>query len=204
MNVRLYLRASTTEQDASRAEAALESFAEERGLAIQARYIENESGAKLQRPELFRLLRDARPGDMILLEAIDRLSRLSEFDWRKLRTAIEAKQLRVVAMDLPTSWQFAEVGDEFMGRVLAAVNSMMLDLLAAGARKDYEDRRRRQGEGIAKRKAGAGYAGRPENVKRNKAIEDMLQRGMSWSQVQTIANCSRSTVARIADRIKPA
>ncbi len=35
---------------------------------------------------------------------------------------------------------------------------MMLDMLAAVARKDYEDRRRRQREGIEKAKALGGYA----------------------------------------------
>ena len=50
MLTRLYLRASTNEQDASRARAALESFANEHGLTIAASYVENESGAKLERP----------------------------------------------------------------------------------------------------------------------------------------------------------
>ena len=58
MFIRAYLRASTSEQDASRARSALEAFAKVRGLRIAGRYIENESGAKLHRPELFRLLAD--------------------------------------------------------------------------------------------------------------------------------------------------
>jgi DNA invertase Pin-like site-specific DNA recombinase len=33
-----------------------------------------------------------------------------------------------------------------------AINDMMLDVLAAVARKDYEDRRRRQAQGIEKAK----------------------------------------------------
>src|SRR5215207_4220582 len=48
---------------------------------IAAYYIENESGAKLARPELFRLLSDARPGDVLLVEQVDRLSRLTASDW---------------------------------------------------------------------------------------------------------------------------
>ena len=43
--------------------------------------------------------------------------------------------------------------------MLAAVNSMMLDMLAAVARKDYEDRRRRQREGRAKAKMDANIKG---------------------------------------------
>ena len=61
MYVRAYLRASTKEQDASRAREDLEAFCMERGLTIAATYLENESGASLQRPELFRLLSDCKP-----------------------------------------------------------------------------------------------------------------------------------------------
>src|SRR5271168_1500141 len=82
MNARAYLRASTDEQDASRARAQLETFAAERGLAIVGTYVENESGAKLARPELFRLIADSRPGDLLLIEQVDRLSRLTSSDWQ--------------------------------------------------------------------------------------------------------------------------
>lgn len=44
----------------------------ERGLKIAAWYTENESGAKLARPELFRLLNDSQPGDILLTEQVDR------------------------------------------------------------------------------------------------------------------------------------
>ena len=77
MFVRAYLRASSNSQDADRARQQLEAFAAERGLRIAAWYIENESGAKLTRPELFRLLSDFCPGDLLLVEQVDRLSRLS-------------------------------------------------------------------------------------------------------------------------------
>lgn len=43
--------------------------------------------------------------------------------------------------------------DEFTERMLAALNSMMLDMLAAVVRKDYEDRRRRQAQGVLTSKA---------------------------------------------------
>jgi DNA invertase Pin-like site-specific DNA recombinase len=39
-------------------------------------------------------------------------------------------------------------------------------MLAAIARKDYEDRRRRQMQGQAKAKAEGKYVGRPENILR--------------------------------------
>src|SRR3954449_8358940 len=75
MYVRAYLRASTEDQNANRARQDLERFAAEHGLGVAAFYVEHESGAKLSRPELFRLLSDAKPGDVLLVEQVDRLSR---------------------------------------------------------------------------------------------------------------------------------
>lgn len=197
--IRAYLRASTKDQDADRARADLERFAAEKGLRIAARYVENESGAKLDRPELFRLLADCEPGDVLLVEQVDRLSRLNAEDWNRLKAQITAKRVRVVALDLPTSHQLIQTGaDEFTARMLDAINGMMLDMLAAIARKDYEDRRRRQQQGIEKAKASGVYRGRPADGKRNAAIKDMLRGGQSWSSIISATGCSRSTLARLA------
>src|SRR3984885_6093653 len=200
MNARAYLRASTSEQDASRAREQVEAFAAERGLLIVGTYVENESGAKLARPELFRLIADSRPGDVLLVEQVDRLSRLTDSDWRKPRAELDAKQIRVVALDLPTSWQLAAEGDDFTKRMFAAINAMMLDMLAAVARKDYEDRRRRQAQGIAKAKDDDKYRGRPENKDRNPGIAAMLRAKSSWTDIRGAFGCSRATIAKIAKR----
>ena len=200
MLARSYLRASTDQQDASRAREQIEAFAAEHGLGIVGTYLENESGAKLARPELFRLLADSKPGDVLLIEQVDRLSRLTDADWRKLRAELDARQIRVVALDLPTSWQLAAPADEFTGRMFAAINAMMLDMLAAVARKDYVDRRRRQAQGQAKAKAEGKYRGRPEDVARNAGIASMLRGGLSWSAIQSATGCSRATIAKIAKR----
>ena len=200
MHARAYLRASTDEQDASRAREQIEAFATERGIAIVGTYVENESGAKLARPELFRLIADSKPGDVLLVEQVDRLSRLTDSDWRKLRAELDAKQVRVIAMDLPTSWMMAAPADDFTARMFSAINSMMMDMLAAVARKDYDDRRRRQSQGIAKAKSEGAYRGRPEDVDRNAGIATMLRAGDSWSKIEGAFGCSRATIAKIAKR----
>jgi DNA invertase Pin-like site-specific DNA recombinase len=107
MFVRAYLRVSTNEQDATCARQQPQTFATERGLSIAAWYIENESGTKLARPELFWLLADPKPGDILLVEQVDRLSRLNAADWEKLRTELAARHVRIVALNLPTSWMMA-------------------------------------------------------------------------------------------------
>jgi DNA invertase Pin-like site-specific DNA recombinase len=171
-------------------------------MEIAAAYVENESGASLRRPELFRLLSDCRPGDVLLVEQVDRLSRLSGDDWQALKDTIAAKRVRVVALDLPTSWIMATGRvDDFTNRMFEAINSMMLDVLAAVARKDYEDRRRRQAEGIAKAKKAGAYRGRKEDVGRNEAIVALLQRGISWSTVMKSTGAARGTVAKLAKRL---
>jgi hypothetical protein len=78
-------------------------------------------------------------------EQVDRLSR--------------AKHVRVVALDLPTSWLMAAKADEFTGRMCEAINGMLLDMLAAVARKDYDDRRRRQAQGQARQRPRANTGG---------------------------------------------
>lgn len=203
MYVRAYLRASTKDQDANRAREDLYRFADERGLRIAASYVENESGASLKRPELFRLLSDCHPGDILLVEQVDRLSRLNTEDWERLKAEINGRKVRVVALDLPTSWMMATADrDDIQSRMLEAINGMMLDMLAAIARKDYEDRRRRQAQGIAREKAKGAYKGRPEDAKRNAAIMHMLASRQSWSSIQDATGCSRSTLSRLAQRLK--
>ena len=203
MFIRAYLRASTKEQDATRARAELEDFAKSRGLQIAATYIENESGASLARPELFRLLEDCQEGDILLIEQVDRLSRLNAADWDRLKDEIKSRRVRVVALDLPTSWEMMKDEDQngFTGRMFEALNGMLLDMLAAIARKDYEDRRRRQEQGIAKAKAQGRYKGRPEDKDRNAAITDMLRSGQSWNSIVKATGASRSTLSRLAKRL---
>lgn len=75
---------------------------------------------------MLRLLKDARKGGVLLVESIDRLSRLPVDDWQRLKGAIDSKGLRIVALDLPTSHQGMQdtKGDEFTGRMLGAINSI--------------------------------------------------------------------------------
>jgi DNA invertase Pin-like site-specific DNA recombinase len=203
--VRAYLRASTDDQDANRAREQLRAFAAERGLSVASWHVENESGAKLARPELFRLIADSQPGDVLLVEQVDRLSRLTAADWEKLKAGLTARRVRVVALDLPTSWTMVTGnGDDFTARMFDAINSMLLDMLAAVARKDYDDRRRRQSQGQAKAKAEGRYRGRPEDARRNAGIATMLAAGQSWGAIQDVTGCSRATIAKIARRIKQA
>lgn len=206
MYVRGYLRASTEEQNAQRAKQQLERFAIDHGHDVVSWYIENVSGASTQRPELMRLLADARQGDVLLIEAVDRLSRLSQADWRTLRGQIDTLGLRVVSLDLPTSYAaMAKTtgSEDFTARMLDALNNMMLDVLAAVARKDYEDRRARQRQGIEQAQKEGKYQGKQPNRQLHAKVNALLEaqsgsgKGFSIAKVAELAGCSPTTVKQI-------
>ncbi|HFF4672449.1 TPA: recombinase family protein [Yersinia enterocolitica] len=207
MYIHGYLRASTKEQDALRAKNRMKAFVEEKGFRMASWYTENVSGASLQRPELIRLLDDAAPGDIILIEQVDRLSRLDDEGWQKLKLLILEKNLIVVSLDLPTSHTVFSVNasDKFTKNMLTAINGMMLDMLAAIARKDYEDRRRRQEEGIIKAKAAGKFKGRQaDRLLHEKIIELRIKNGQSIRDTARLTGVSERTVIRIVNKAKMA
>ncbi|MDL4916014.1 MAG: recombinase family protein [Enterobacterales bacterium endosymbiont of Blomia tropicalis] len=203
MYIYAYLRASTAEQDAFRSKNRLKEFAALHGHRIAGWYVENASGASLNRPELTRMLSDMEPGDVILIEQVDRLSRLNDAGWEILRKEITDKRLSVVSLDLPTSHMALSnaVSDDFTRSMLKAVNGMMLDMLAAIARKDYEDRRRRQSEGISKAKAEGKYRGRVADAQKHELIRTLrLANGKSLRETARLAGVSKMTVIRVCNK----
>lgn len=197
MHIRAYLRASTTEQDATRAKKQLLEFAKQYGHKVAATYTENASGAAKGRLELQRLLGDSEPGDVLLIEAVDRLTRLVSSDWEQLKAEIKQAGVLIVSIDLPTSYQIMEKRDDqdqFTLSMLNAINSMLLDMLAAIARKDYEQRRERQAQGIEKAKLIGKYKGRPINLQLRKNIMKLSEQGNSIREVANILKCSTTTV----------
>ncbi|WDG12042.1 recombinase family protein (plasmid) [Vibrio campbellii] len=199
-----YLRASTSDQNAKRAQNALQEFVQQKGHRVAGWYIENESGASLQRPELLRLLDDTATGDAIIIEQIDRLSRLDEKSWFTLKEMLNKKELKVISLDLPTSHiaLSTQVTDEFTSSMLKAINNMMMDMLAAIARKDYQDRRRRQAEGIRKAKEEGKYRGRQPNVELHEKIYQLrVINKLSIHDTAKLASVSPRTVIRVAQKL---
>lgn len=161
---------------------------------------------KRQRPELFRLLSDAQPGDVLLVEQVDRLSRLTEADWQKLRAIIRDKEVRVVSLDLPTLHQFMVQAngsaDTFTSRMLGAINDMLQDMLAAVARKDYEDRLRRQRDGIQKAKERRDYKGDSYDLQKAQRIQECLAKGMGIEETSRITGTSTATTQVVKKRLQ--
>jgi len=206
MNAHLYLRASTKDQDAKRALWSLTAFATGKGLTIIDTYAENISGTKLDRPELMRLLDVARPGEVLLCESVDRLSRLSQADWKSLKSIIDAKGLRLVIVDLPTSHMLV-TDTGITGQIMDVVNGMLLDLMATMARLDQEKRVERINEGLKNKKL-ADPKWKPTGKSKNQAIWDKVLKTMakhptmSADEVAKIAECGVATVYRVKRETK--
>jgi DNA invertase Pin-like site-specific DNA recombinase len=208
MNTHLYLRASTKDQDASRAKVALELFADEKGLNIVGVYAENISGTKLNRPELLSLLDTAESGDVLLVESVDRLSRLSQADWDTLKATIKAKGLRLVVADLPTSHMLVEAKG-ITGQIMDVINNMLIDLMATMARLDQEKRVERIREGLKNKRAADPEwkpTGKGRNAAKWRAVQSLMQEHptMSADKIAKLADCGVATVYRIKREIAAA
>lgn len=192
----LYLRASTDDQDASRALQTVTDFAAKNGLTTTETYIENFSGAKLERPELNRLLSQAEQGDLIIVESIDRLTRLPADQYEALKARINERGLKVVAVDLPTSYGALKADAD--DRIVQLINGLMMDIAAHYAHEDYTKRRKRQAEGISKAKEQGKYQGRPANtVLRDKISTYLWKGGYTYAEIAKLCDCSLGMVAKV-------
>jgi DNA invertase Pin-like site-specific DNA recombinase len=196
MIIRSYLRASTRDQDANRAREQLKSFAHDHGARITTYYVENASGASLERAELQRLLSEAAEGDILLVESIDRLSRLPQPMWEALKRQISQAGLQVVSVDLPVTHAALKPATEGIEAWLQkAMAQMLVEFMAAFARKDYDDRRNRQRQGIEAAKQAGRLQPRQPNLKMYARIIE-ARKTLSIRKTAELLGCSKGTVER--------
>ena len=200
MNTRIYLRASTKDQDAQRALQILQDLNQDLNLGETIVYVENYSGTKLDRPELNKLLSEANQGDTLLVESIDRLSRLTQRDFQELKRRIQKNGLRLVVADLPTTYQMIQTSDSITHSILELINNMLIDLLATMARLDNEKRIERIKQGLAR----SGYkpTGKKANEAKHKRVKELLVAGsMTKEEIAKAVGCGIATVYRVAKAI---
>ena len=196
MTVRIYVRASTKEQDAERALDDLVMFSKKYGDKYVP-YVENHTGTKLERPELTKLLNESNNGDILLVESVDRLSRMKQDDFEKLKVILKDKGLRLIVADLPTTQIELKEGDDTTGSILELINKLLIDLLATMARLDNEKRKERIKQGLAR----SGYkpTGKKADTAKHERIKAMLATGaMTKEEVAKAVGVGIATVYRVA------
>ena len=142
-----------------------------------------------------RAYEDSEAGDVLLIEKMDRLTRLPWGEWKTLKARIITKGLVIVVADQPMTHTVFTSGEQ--NSITLALTEFMLDLGAAMARDDYETRHKRQAQGIAKAKEEGKYRGRQLNLALHHDILDQLTLGRSYSQIQEKLGCSRATIAKV-------
>ena len=199
MTIRIYVRASTKEQDAERALSDLIQFSQSYG-SEYVDYIENESGTKLNRPILNQLLNESMPGDILLIESVDRLSRLQQADFEILKQQIKEKGLRLIVSDLPTTHMQIRHDDTITTSLLELINNMLIDLLATMARLDNEKRRERIIQGL--KRSGYKPTGKKANLAKHNRIKQLLAaNNMTKEEIAKAVGCGVATVYRVAKQI---
>ena len=200
MNTRIYLRASTKDQDAERALAELNALNNSLELGKPIIYVEHCSGTKLERPELNKLLQEANQGDALLVESVDRLSRLTQHDFNELKRRIQEKGLRLIVADLPTTHHLSQVNDNITSSILGLINNMLIDLLATMARLDNEKRIERIKQGLER--SGHKPTGKKPNQTKHKRIKELLASNtMTKDEIAKAVGCGVATIYRVAKRV---
>jgi DNA invertase Pin-like site-specific DNA recombinase len=197
MNVaRIYLRVSTFEQDLTR-QAEIEHSARAAGYYIAGIYREKASGARQDRPELLRMIADLQPGEVVVAEKIDRISRLPLAEAEKLIHSIQAKGAKLAVPGVVDLSELAAAADGIAKIVLESVQALLVKLALQMAYDDYETRRERQRQGIALAKAAKKYTGRKASFDIHQRIVDLRKGGHSIKRTAELAGCSQSQVKRI-------
>ncbi|HBP9143899.1 TPA: recombinase family protein [Escherichia coli] len=176
MVARVYLRVSTDAQDLERQEA-ITTAAKAAGYYVAGIYREKASGARADRPELLRMIGDLQPGEVVIAEKIDRISRLPLPEAERLVASIQAQGVAKI--------------------VLEAVQIMLFRLALQMARDDYEDRRERQRQGIELARQAGRYKGRRADPKRRAQVVALRKSGYSINKTAELAGYSAAQVKRI-------
>lgn len=193
---RIYLRVSSDEQDLARQQAVVDG-AKASGFYVAKVYREKASGARADRPELLRLIDDLQPGEAVVAEKMDRISRLPLDEAESLIRAIKA---RGATLAIPGIVDLSELAADSKGVtkiVLESVQDLLLKVALQMARDDYEDRRERQRQGVELAKAAGKYRGRKTDQLMHQRILTFRAAGHSIAETAVLANCSPSQVKRV-------
>lgn len=198
---RIYQRVSSESQDLTRQQKLIDE-AREAGFYIAAVYSEKASGTTEQRPELQRMIADLQPGETIIAEHLDRITRLPMDKAEALMATIKSKGAKV---SVPGLIDLPKAGEGVADIVMGAMQDMLLKIALYQCRQDYETRRQRQAEGIAVAKAKDAllpkakrlYKGRKPDTVANAKIVELRAFGYTIAKIASTLNVSESQVKLI-------
>ncbi len=143
------------------------------------------------------MIGDLQPGEVVIAEKIDRISRLPcprpSARWPRYRPKAHARPS-------PGVVDLSDLAAEAQGVakiVLEAVQIMLFRPALQMARDDYEDRRERQRQGIELARRAGRYKGRRADPKRRAQVVALRKSGYSINKTAELAGYSAARVKRI-------
>ena len=149
-----YCRASTKKQNEGRQLEALRKF----GVSDDNIIIEKESGKidGSERPQYSILRKLLRTGDVLVVDAVDRLGR-KKSDIKAEMEYLKEKQVRLVVLNIPTTTIEPQEGQEWL---LEMVLNIIIEVYSSIAEQELAEKERRTRAGIELAKAAGKYKGR--------------------------------------------
>lgn len=193
---RIYQRVSTDDQDLARQGQIVED-AKKAGFYIAGVYSEKASGANADRVELTRMIHDLQPGEIVIAEKMDRISRMALPEAERLVKSIRDKGARLAIPGVVDFTEIVKDADGVAKIILESVQEMLLKLALQMSRDDYETRRERQRQGIVLAKTAGKYQGRKANTIIHQRIIALRKDGHTLAETARAAGCSVSQVKRI-------
>lgn len=154
-----YIRVSSKDQNEDRQLIALHG----KGVKDDHIYIDKKSGKDFNHPQYKKLVKKLKPGDLLMIQSIDRLGHNYEKVQNQWRVLTKEKEVDICVIDMPLL--DTRQGKDLMGTFIA---DLVLQILSFVAQNEREYIRKRQAEGIAAAKAKGVKFGRkpiplPEN-----------------------------------------
>ena len=147
-----YIRVSSRDQNEERQFIALQS----KGVKKSCIYIDKKSGKDFDRPQYKKLIKKLKPGDLLMIQSIDRLGRNYEEGQNQWRFLTKEKEVDICVIDMPLL--DTRQGKDLLGTFIADI---VLQILSFVAQNEREYIRKRQAEGIAAAKTRGVKFGRP-------------------------------------------
>ena len=149
-----YARVSSTEQNLDRQVLALQEYVKPENIVM-----DRQSGKNLDRPGYNALkgIFVLRPGDVLYIVSLDRLSRNKE-DIKNEIAWFKAHKVRLMILDLPSSMVQVPENQEW---IIDMIQNILIEVLASMAEQERLMIRKRQREGIEAAKKKGKHLGRP-------------------------------------------
>lgn len=185
-----YARVSTTGQNLARQMDGLHAF----GIEDARIFADKLSGKDFDRPEWQRLVKVAKPGDLIVVTSLDRFGRNYDEMRETWHDLVKRRGVNIKVIDMPILDTTQSVGltREFIG-------DLVLSVLSYVAAQERENIRKRQAEGIAAAKSRGVKFGRPSCVLPDSVVDDLEEIRNGKATIRGVAEkygCSRTTVWR--------